>query len=386
VPAPSAYADGAGVSVCIGGDLDTCAGGTTVFLTDSQINSGVYDQGWTTYTYRTAPGEQSFYTFEGWTVRTVMAAAGIDPDTAENFSVQRIDGTWVTLTAADIADPPDFPEGPAIIWTDGIPPSSYIFFRPVRDDQDVNYLDKVTPFDGTPLNVNIQLNGVQLDVQAACAHQKVHAGDSDTCFSSVSNPVDGETYSSHWEWTDGRTENGDSITRAFPSVGTIAGTVTVTGSKGSGGTASVTVVVDKAPGSPGPPGGSNHHHHPVGGAPGGGTPGPPSSSPGSSGSGPAPTPTQAAAPGSAPSARTAADQITGTLLSARLIADIAARTTGGADGPAGAHPPSSHVSPGAVAGGVGFALFAAGALAEMRRDRRSPVTRLRRSRRGRRRR
>jgi hypothetical protein len=203
---------------------------------------------------------------EGWTIATLITAAGGSPATTDSVTIQRstTPGDVVTLTPADF-DPDypggiDFPDGPAFIDLNGVGNQQvYQFFRPQRAttpcDQpgaDVNFDDWVQTATNTPLVISIVSGGAHLDVSATANPTKVTAGSSVHLAATVSDPPTGENLTYSWQLTDGTDLTGASVDHTFANAGTYQAVATVVGDRGSAGTAPpLTITVGSAPGKPG---------------------------------------------------------------------------------------------------------------------------------------
>jgi hypothetical protein len=204
--------------------------------------------------------------FSGWSIATLIEAAGSTPQTASLVTVQRYPSTGepVMLTPPDF-DPStpgglDFPEGPALLVTRGFPPQDgpFQFFRPYRGtlaqgcagDPHPNNKDWVIPAGGVKLKIAITAGAV-LQVQAAASSLTPKAGTNDTFTASVSNPPQGVPLTYTWNFGDGKASQGSTVTHAFAAAGSYDVIATVSGTDRSGGSAQVNLNVGKAQGPPG---------------------------------------------------------------------------------------------------------------------------------------
>ena len=203
-------------------------------------------------------------THTGVSVWRLIQLAGGAPSQVDELRVQRLDGSWVTLNAADIAGT-SFPEGPALVWEDG---GAFNFFRPVRNGTDQNAQDGIQ----ASSLVFVAHAGPLLTVTATVDPQRTKVGEPVQFAASVTGQEVGETLGYSWVFDDGRKGSGASIVHRFGKAGTFQVIVTVTGDLGSGGSAEpVIVTVGSSSGPPGP--GDGGHGHPGGGGtrPNGGT-------------------------------------------------------------------------------------------------------------------
>jgi PKD repeat protein len=201
------------------------------------------------YTLRARPGEAGeLISRGGMPVREVIRKAGVDPDTVGYITVPRPGGTTAYLPESDFAEPPPYPQGPALITVEREGARTR-FLRPVTADQsDVNAEDNITTVAGEALAVGIH-NGHVLSVQASASPTSTQAGQQ-VQFSAVATGAEPEEQISSYAWSfgDGTTADGQSVSHTFSGSGTYAVRVTATGSAGSGGESGpVEVVVGNPP-------------------------------------------------------------------------------------------------------------------------------------------
>lgn len=235
-------------------------GGRTVFVGPAQMQQEA-DVPETAYTLRSASSSQT-NDHAGLSVRKLVVLAGADPDSVGFVSVKRPDGTLAYLAGADIADPPPFPEGPALVWVDG---DTSRFFRPVRNDSDVNAADNVGTESGQPLVVDVHA-GPLIGVSATARPAKAAAG-ADIAFSA--NASGGRDLSYTWTFDDGTHAHGQTVTHAYKLAGGYNAFVTVAGAGDSGGSSpTIHVVIGNPPKGPAPRagGGSTKRKAPGGGS------------------------------------------------------------------------------------------------------------------------
>jgi len=197
----------------------------------------------------------------GWSVRSVLIAAGADPDTTYSVTITGTVGGPVVLHTEDFADAAvnhAFVQGqgvPLFYWqTEGQPQ----FFRPERDVNDLNGLDDIVGTDG---NLGAQLeSGAILHVTAHANRTKVDPGQPVSFTSSVQGAHRDETLTYKWNFGDGRTSSAANPSHVFTTGGRIYSVnLTVTG-EGSGGSAPVLkITVGHKSGGSGS-GGDNHGH------------------------------------------------------------------------------------------------------------------------------
>jgi hypothetical protein len=255
----------------------------------------------TTYAVCCPAGAETTKVFStGWSIATLIAAAGATPSTVRSVTIERGDGTGIALLGPDF-DPAtpgglDFPQTacapsppsgpswscPAFIYARGIGTTqSLSFFRPERaaapaDDNTADWLQRPV---GQGLVVDVETVG-HLDVRAVADRARATTGQPVHFSATASGAAPGEQLTYAWSLSDGTTVGGATATHAFAHAGTFQVIATVAGSAGSGGSsAPITIVVGSRGGSPGPGGGTSTNLPPTrGGDHGGGTVTPPTES------------------------------------------------------------------------------------------------------------
>jgi hypothetical protein len=194
-----------------------------------------------TYTLRSAPGQSQPITLHGMSIRTLLGAAGIDPGTVTSVTV----GGASPLSPIDIADPPPFAQGPALITvTNGMTR----YFRPVRGVDDVNASDYITTPAGEPIDVTVEgptqtqaTTSSHLEVTASAAPTEASVNQTVSFAALISNPPAGVQLSYSWSFGDGASAFGATPSHSFAADGDYPATVTVSGA-GSSGVSAVVVV------------------------------------------------------------------------------------------------------------------------------------------------
>jgi hypothetical protein len=211
IPAP-AFAGGPGVTV-IGEQL------TNAFtLAGDQLSSDVPQ---TSFTVRERPGSAGRkVSAGGMSIRSVLERAGVSVSSLRRIAISRGDGSDLVLTRADLTN--GFPEGPALIADTG---SSTRVFRPVRNARDVNVRDD---FDSGAGSLLIRVDdATALAVQASATPTQVRTGKNVTFTAKVLSPPPGLVY--HWEFGDGSSAEGKTVTHSFDVALDKQVQVTVTG-------------------------------------------------------------------------------------------------------------------------------------------------------------
>lgn len=208
--------------------------------------------------YTVRPGDVE--TFSGVSVRHLLRdVAGVDMTGVTFARARHDDGTTDVLTTADLAGPPDFPDGPALVFADG---PSIRYLRPPRDDSDPKGADDYATQSGESLTIELH-DGAVLAVHASASTTSAKPGAAVTLSATASGAELGETLAFSWTLGDGDLGAGSTVVHRFAAPGTYRIVVDVRGSAGSAGTSTpVVVVVGAAPtgtstepgGTPPPPG------------------------------------------------------------------------------------------------------------------------------------
>jgi hypothetical protein len=176
-------------------------------------------------------------------IRTLLGAAGIDPSTVTSVTV----GSAGSLSPIDIADPPPFVQGPALITITG---STTRFFRPVRSADDINAPDYITTPPGQPIDVTVEGPVVpqatvssRLQVTASAAPTEASVNQTVSFAALVANPPSGTQLDYSWSFGDGASAFGATPSHAYAADGDYPATVTVSGQGSSGVSAVVEVHV-----------------------------------------------------------------------------------------------------------------------------------------------
>src|SRR4051812_42462884 len=209
----------------------------------------------TTYTLRATPGGAGTkLQLRGLSMRGLLELAGVDPDSIQFVSVIRANGSLAVLKRADLADPPPFPEGPALVTDEG---ASTRFFRPVRGPRGTNANDNIVSSDAGPLEITVD-GGTLLAVRATASPKQTKPGKPVTFDARVRFSPAGAHITYHWDFADGTTAVGQRVTHSFANEGDQQVQVAVRGSGGStpacakicGGVAAVDVRVGDPQGGP----------------------------------------------------------------------------------------------------------------------------------------
>lgn len=215
-------------------------GTKTVTITAGQISAGSDVSG--TFTLRQAIGQAAPIALHGMSIRTLLSAAGVDPNTVSGVTV----GSASPLSASDIGDPPPFPQGPALIT---ISNGESRFFRPVRNPSDVNGPDYVSTPPGQAIDVFVEggsltptsVEASQLRVTASAIPTQARAQQLVSFDALVDNRPPGVDLTYSWSFGDGATTYGAAPSHAYAADGDYPATVTVSGA-GTSGISAVVVI------------------------------------------------------------------------------------------------------------------------------------------------
>jgi hypothetical protein len=166
----------------------------------------------TTYTLRSSAGSPGTkLQLRGLSMRGLLLLAGVNPSSIQFVSVIRANGSLAVLKRADLADPPPFAEGPALVTDEG---SSTRFFRPVRGPGGTNAADNIVSSDAGPLEITVD-GGTLLAVRASASPKQTKPGKPVTFSARVRFPPAGANITYHWDFGDGTTAVGQRVTHTF---------------------------------------------------------------------------------------------------------------------------------------------------------------------------
>jgi hypothetical protein len=212
-------------------------GGDRTFTDADFAQPDVIDQ---TYVLRSSTNQENQPVSGGTSVAQLLAEGGIAPSSGF-LRLTRSDGSWATLSADDLKDPPPFENGlKPVLFLDGV---RVRYLRPVRDDSDVNANDYITTTgENQPLELWLQSGNI-LTVKATASTDATSSG---TPVSYQVDPIgggkDGEHYTVTWKFDDGSTATGDSVTHTYANTGSYGAMATAQGDQGSGGASNQVVV------------------------------------------------------------------------------------------------------------------------------------------------
>jgi hypothetical protein len=188
------------------------------------------------YETRSQPGSEPQadpFISAGVPITALLQDVGIDPTTVKfTGAVRTTDGSWSTLTNADLVDP-TFANGLVpVVEVNG---DSINYVRPLRTDtSDTNATDEIDTDSGVPLQLYAG-TGPLLDVASTASPSQARPAQLVT-FTATSTPAS-ESPSYTWTFSDGTTAVGDQVTHAFKTPGEYDALVKATGTDGSGGEA-----------------------------------------------------------------------------------------------------------------------------------------------------
>ncbi len=220
---------GVGASSALAGPgvvLKQGAGSDEISVSGAQI-AAASNSGPTSYTDRERVGGPSTkITLRGVTIGGLLRLAGLDVGSVNFVQVVGDDGSVLTLRGAEI-NGGGFPEGPAIVTDEG---STTRFFRPARSSGGTS--ENVPSAPGTPIEMTVD-GGSLLSVRASASPSTVKTGQTVTFKASVSSPPAGAQISYSWDFGDGTTGFGASVTHTYSVSGDLQATVKAQGSGGS---------------------------------------------------------------------------------------------------------------------------------------------------------
>jgi PKD domain len=211
------------------------------------------------YTLR-SPGAQQMIPESGLSVRKLIGLAGADPDKVGFVTVPRPVGTTAYLPGSDFADPPPFPEGPALVWVES---DTARFLRPVRNATDINAEDFIVTTTGASLTIGLHAGNI-LKVAAHVNTARPRARKPVSFSANAAGQLPSEQLSYRWQFGDGTVGQGPAVSHAFRYKGSYKVLVSVTGDRDSGGESAplaLTVgrVKKKGAGGAGPAKGPSSH-------------------------------------------------------------------------------------------------------------------------------
>jgi hypothetical protein len=176
-----------------------------------------------TYALRSGSGESS-QTVTGFSLGTILEAAGADPFGFSYLEVQRPGGGAVLLSRHQALDPGAFAEGPPVVYATA---AGTGFIRPSSGPKDLNATDCFQ----APQGLRVVLRkGAQLRVKATAAPLQVKPGQRVELSATVEGVGSGELASYSWTFGDGErlTDAGPEVSHSFAKPGSYAIVVGVT--------------------------------------------------------------------------------------------------------------------------------------------------------------
>ena len=201
------------------------AGSPTKFISGGQI-AGASDAGGT-YTLRERPGDPGErVSLRGVSMRGLLSLAGFNPAAVQFVQILGGDGSVITMSGPEINSPP-FPEGPAIVTDEG---SKTRFVKPARSSGGTS--ENVISAPGTALEMTVE-GGSLLSIRATATPATVKTGQTVTFHADVRFAPAGASFTYTWDFQDGSTGSGPTVTHKFQTSGDLEPRVTVHGSGGS---------------------------------------------------------------------------------------------------------------------------------------------------------
>ena len=243
-------------------------GQNTTPVTPSMIEQNSDRSG--TYTQRSKNGTSTYKVDKGVSLAKLLELAGAD--SVKTVVLTRKDGSHLYAKPGD----------DIIFFYDSTNGGRLIWFRNQSNSKDVNKPDEQVLPDGD-MTVDGHA-GKALKVEITADPAKPQVGDKVTFTATAKKGLSGEKFEYAWEFSNGKSDTGDSSTQTMKSRKDFTASVTVTGDQDSVGEASLTVTPSKKASSSGG-GGSSGGGSSGGGSSGGGSGGGGSSGGGSSGGG-----------------------------------------------------------------------------------------------------
>jgi hypothetical protein len=160
----------------------------------------------------------------------VLELAGVDPAELAFVSLTRPNGTLTVLQAPDLTRPAPFADGPPLVWLDA---DSVRFFRPVRDDGDLNAADNFATA-GEDLAVRAR-QGELLEVRVDARPARPRAGERVRLEARVTGAPPGSAISVRWRFGDGGERAGAATTHRWKHPGVYAVVASAEGDDDSAG-------------------------------------------------------------------------------------------------------------------------------------------------------
>ena len=218
--APAAHA-AAGIEIEVDGQVKT--------LSAEQIVTGadVRDR---TYTVDGTP-----QTITGVSLREALVVSGVDPATSSGVTVHGAGGTRLQILEPELADPPPFPEGPVVLWTEG---DVTKLLLPVGGQQ-ARASRVIASGRGEPLSLEpMASNVIAIGIATPGEGVTAKVGERLT-FAAHGGGTGAGALEWRWDFGDGTTATGADVRHAFRAAGSYRVVLTA-----GGGTATVLVTVE----------------------------------------------------------------------------------------------------------------------------------------------
>jgi hypothetical protein len=203
-------------------------------------------------------------------VSELLTLAGLDASTVNHTEILRLGGTWSMLDNADLVAPSAQFQGglTPIFWING---SETQYLRPLRGPSDTNGDDQIVASAGSPLDLYVY-SGPLLTVAGNATPSRAAVKQPVTFTARVSNPAPADGALVYkWNFQDGTTATGASVTHTYAVAGSWYPVVTVQGEGNDSGGASQPIRVTVGPvpkgGSSRTPGGTHDNKHAHAGGP-----------------------------------------------------------------------------------------------------------------------
>jgi len=198
----------------------------TKLISGGQISGSADASG--TYNLRERPGDPGKpISLSGLSMRGLLSLAGYNPGAVRFVQIVGGDGSVITVTGPEINSPP-FPDGPALVSDNG---ATTRFVKPSLTSGGTS--QSVASVPGTPIEMTVE-GGSLLSVRATASPSTVKVGQTVTFHASVAFAPPGASFTYEWDFGDGSSASGATVTHQYELSGDFTARVTVHGTGGSG--------------------------------------------------------------------------------------------------------------------------------------------------------
>jgi len=152
----------------------------------------------------------------GYSLSWVLGRAGVNLAGFGYVEIERGDGAAIVLDNRQARNEPRYyPDGPPVVWKEG---GQTRFLRPSSGEADYN---AGHTFGASPLRINVR-NGRVIQVTAHASAQRVKPGQRVRFRADVSRAQAGEKLTFTWQFNDGHSAEGQTVTHKFEQPGRYA--------------------------------------------------------------------------------------------------------------------------------------------------------------------